>query len=431
MLSFLKTRRWVWLLLTTALLLVTALSAVNLWAWYHFRAAQQALHDDQIELAYEHVIQCLRVWSGAQTHLLAARIERLRGNTAEVERHLQECNRQQHGSSEAVEIEALLLQAQTGTLHRVEDLLWRCVESNQAERVWILESLARIHIRDSRLGTALRCLNRWLELEPGVARAWHWRGWIQERFQEPEKAIADYQRALELDPARWGARLRLARVYLDQHDAAKARPHVDELNCTHAEEAGVLIAVAQCRKMQGQEKDALEIVDRLLAVQPGNFDARSLRGQLTYQLGSLAEAEMWLRKALVERPEDVPTLHTLAECLKDEGKAKEAAEVQARHKRAQNDALRLTELLNREIERSPHNPDLLGEVGAILLRQGDEQAGLQWLYRALRENPNHTPTHDILMRHFESRKDMANAEKHRRYLAGGQASSRSGMLEKE
>jgi tetratricopeptide (TPR) repeat protein len=157
-------RRPLTMLLIVFLFVAAGLAGVNLWAWHHFRAAEQALRqEDDVDGARHHISQCLRVWQGAETQFLAARIERLSGNFAEAEQHLNECIRRQHGLTEATEVETLLMRAQRENLHEVEAVLWKCLDADHAESLWIAQTLAQIYLRDSRLSSALRCLDRWLE----------------------------------------------------------------------------------------------------------------------------------------------------------------------------------------------------------------------------------------------------------------------------
>ena len=151
-------------------------------------------------------------------------------------------------------------------------------------------------MRELRTGAALVCLDRWLELEPRTARALHWRGRTLERLHQMDKAIADFQQALELDPRRWGCRLRLSRLLLDRHNAEEALPHLEELQRGHPDDPEVLVALAQCRQLQGEELQALQLLDQTLASHPNFFDALVLRGQLGCQQQEPAEGEIWLRR---------------------------------------------------------------------------------------------------------------------------------------
>ncbi len=190
-----------------------------------------------------------------------------------------------------------------------------------------------------------------------------------------DKAIADFQQALELDPRRWGCRLRLSRLLLDRHNAEEALPHLEELQRGHPDDPEVLVALAQCRQLQGEELQALQLLDQTLASHPNFFDALVLRGQLGCQQQEPAEGEIWLRRALAQHPLDGRTLYLFYKCLEHQGKQSEAAEVLARHKAVEADSARLTDLMTREIERTPGNPDVLSEVGAHLAPAGGGQGG--------------------------------------------------------
>lgn len=405
------------ILLLAIVFFPVTLVACNLWARSHYRAAEKALHDDRMAEARAHISQCLRVWQrDAAAQLLAARIERIRSHFPEAEQHLRECIRLQHGPSEATQLEAVLLRVQNGEWKELEAGLWKCVETDHPETTQILETLARIHLADSRLGAAQIYLDRWLEREPQTARAWYWRGKLYERLFQTKKALGDYQKTLELKPECWECRLRLAHLLLDGHDASEAFPHLQELERSHAEEPEVAVALARYRHLNGDDAEAIRLLDQTLATNPHFYDALVLRGQLACLQHRPEEGESWLRQALAQQPNDSRTLYIFYQCLQQQGKESEAAKVLARQKAAEKDTERLTQLLTYEIKQTHGNPDVLAEVGVLWLRLGEDKLGVEWLYRALNENPNHQPSHEALLRHFESQGDTEKAEQHRAKL---------------
>jgi tetratricopeptide (TPR) repeat protein len=371
-----------------------------------------------MDKARAHIDDCLRVWRwSSATRFLAARIERVSGRYPQAEAHLVECVRLQHGASEQTQLEEVLLRAQAGDLTEVERGLWECVENNHPEKARILETLGRIYMRDSRLRAALKALTLWLEVEPQTARGWHWRGWVHERLQVPERAMPDYEKALDLEPGRWGVRMRLLRLILERNNPGAAHVHLDGLVRDRPDEPEVQVALAHCLQLEGEEEQAIQVLDRLLATHPDAFDALALRGRLEAQRQRPAKAEVWLREALKRRPSDLRTLYNFYQCLEQLGKDKEAAEILQRHKRIERDTNRLAELWGQLIERDPTNPDLLSEVGAILLRISEEEQGIQWLHRALlASGDTHAPSMRLLMRYYESRGDAAQANDYRRAL---------------
>ena len=105
-------RRFKTVLASGVFLCAAVLAAVNLWAWRHYRAAEEAFREDQMQEVRYHISSCLRVWHRAPaTHFLAARIERVSGHYAKAEQHLKECVRLQRGASEATQLEEVLLRA--------------------------------------------------------------------------------------------------------------------------------------------------------------------------------------------------------------------------------------------------------------------------------------------------------------------------------
>src|SRR5438132_801788 len=73
-----RLRRWVILLVGVGVLgLGGWLGGLQLWAWHHFRAAEQALHRYDFPEALAHLERCLRVWpNSVATRLQAAQAAR-------------------------------------------------------------------------------------------------------------------------------------------------------------------------------------------------------------------------------------------------------------------------------------------------------------------------------------------------------------------
>jgi Tfp pilus assembly protein PilF len=53
------------------------------------------------------------------------------------------------------------------------------------------------------------------------------------------------------------------------------------------------------------------------------------------------------------------------------------------------------------------------QVGMVALRAGAVEEALGWLYAALREDPDHAPSHKALMEHYQKTGDFARAAEHR------------------
>jgi tetratricopeptide (TPR) repeat protein len=412
-------RRHPWIAVAAVLLTVAGAAAgLELWARARYRAAEKELHDFHLDEARRHVGYCLRVWPrGPATHLLAARIERWAGDYPKAEQLLNSCQQLQGGPSEATQVEWILMRTQAGELNQNEVGLWKCVEQNHPQSVEILATLARSYMMASRLGPGFRALNQWLERDPTAPQAWYWRGWSYERVGNMDAAMDDFNKSLELDPDRLEVRLRLASLYLDNKKPVEALPHFERLARSHPDNPEVLAGLAQCLVYQGETDKARDLLDRALAKQPDQVRALTLRGQIDCEKERPAEGEVWLRKALALKPRDKDALFQLSTCLKQQpGREREAAEVHARHEAVVADLLQVRALLDGPVLRSPQDPDLLTQVGVLLLRLGEDKHGVDYLRRALHEDERFKPAHEALARYYEDKGDLKGAAEHRRAL---------------
>ncbi|MSR40289.1 MAG: tetratricopeptide repeat protein [Phycisphaerales bacterium] len=72
--------------------------------------------------------------------------------------------------------------------------------SDQEPRYWAL--LGRIELESRRLEEARVALDKAVTLDPNYAEGYYFRGVVMERWSQDEKALADYQKAAELDGAK-------------------------------------------------------------------------------------------------------------------------------------------------------------------------------------------------------------------------------------
>jgi Tfp pilus assembly protein PilF len=387
------------------------------WAEYHFRAARHSLAEERLDEARQHIGVYLRFWPrGKQAHLLAARIERMSGNLEEARRFLTEYARL-HGPSEESQLEWVLMRAQGGDLDEVEPGLWTCIREDSPFTTQILQTLAYCYLHLSRISPAKAALDLWIEREPHVSRAWCLRGFVFERLGRMDDAVANYQRALELAPDRSKVRLRLVNLYLNQHMVTEAEPHARHLARTDPDNPEVVVVRAQLEIAQGDEDQAHEVLQRGLQQHPNDIDMLRLLGQIECNRDHAPEGEALFRRGLAIKPHETELLFRLYKCLWQQGREKEANEVRSQYEAVLAIDRRLRVLMEGVVERSPHDPELLSEVGAIWLRLGEEEQGLNWLYRALKENPRHKPTHELLVRYYRDKRQFDKAAEHRQALA--------------
>ncbi len=388
-------------------LLPGALAAREGSAYWLERSARREMAAERFDDARRHIDLALRVRDRPAWHLLAARIARQRGDYSEAERHLTRCEGPD-GLSEPVRLEWRLLRVARGDVDELAPALLASVESGNPESPAILDALAGAYMRQTRYHDSLRCLDRWVALEPGSARALDWRGWVSNQLDHRAQAIADYEQAMELQPDRSAVRLRLAEILVESSRHAEAVPHLERLRDEQPDNPDVLVALANCRIVQSRPDEAKALLDRVLAARPDHFGALLQRGKVEAATGNFAEAERWLRKALERSPLDADARYALYLALQAQpGREADAREELDRWQRDRKTRDRLTRLLRVELDQKPNDANLACEAGELLMQQGEERKGLFWLRRALALDPRHAAAGRALAAYYERHNESA------------------------
>src|SRR5262249_59879781 len=135
-------RRWLWLVLAGGVLLAGGLLAREVWGYREECAARQAVDEDRLDNARQHIDQALRLrlpWDS--TNLLAARIARLQGAYSEAEQYLSRFG-QRGEMSAPLRLEWLLLRCQRGEVDELAPELLAAVDRPHPDSPALLEPRA-------------------------------------------------------------------------------------------------------------------------------------------------------------------------------------------------------------------------------------------------------------------------------------------------
>jgi tetratricopeptide (TPR) repeat protein len=375
----------------------------ELWAWRHFRAAEEDLQRYHTEGARAHLQNCLEVWPrDARTLLLAARVARQAGELEQALDYLREYDALPGRDAEARDLELRLVHAAAGDVDPVEEYLQTLVEKGDPQAASILEALTTGYLRTYRQREAMLCLDLWLALQPDSPQALFLRGRAAQRQHEHRLAADDFRRVLDLDLERDDARLRLAQSLLETGAHAAALEHLEVLRGRRPEDPEVLTRIAFAHCALGRPEEAVPLLDAVLAGHPGYLSALRGRGEVALQTGHADQAEDWLRQALAAGPHDRQATFALQQCLERQGKRDEARAVEVRRKRLEADLLRVNEIATRLLPARPRDPNLQCELGMLLLQTGHEEVGERWLRSALTLDPNCTAAHQALVAYYAS-----------------------------
>jgi tetratricopeptide (TPR) repeat protein len=349
--------------------------------------------------------------------LSAARASRKAGDTAKAESHLNECRKLSGGSTEAIQLEYLLIRAQSLD-DEAANPLFALVEEGHPESGEILETLGLAYIRRLRYLPANACMTKWIELRPDAARPYHFRGWVYEKTGSPRQAVADYQAALARDPSLTAVRLRLVELLLEDKKVPEATPHLEELLRQTPDRADVKARLGMLRFLEGRSGDArglLEAAEPTLAKEdlPGPLVTLA---RLDVQDGKPADAERRLRRVIALDESEIEARFVLVSALRMQGKDAEADEAEKEHNRIRLRNERVNNLLRDKAETRDATPDVWCEIATIFLDMKLEAKARYWFDKALSKDPFHQPTHRALAEFYERKGEAATAATHRRLL---------------
>jgi tetratricopeptide (TPR) repeat protein len=396
------------------LALLLAACAISLWIgvlWWRaaqFWAAERGLREGDLVATRTRLTRCLTYWPrDAAVLCLAARLERVEGHYDTAAALLGNCV-QHNGPTPLSALEAALLQAQRGDLTD-ERALVSLIEAKNPESAWILEALARAHLGALRFRPALRFLDRWLNIQPDCVRALELKGRIFEHTGRVPDAAKVYEQALELDPADWPIRVRLAGILLHHTDLEKASVHLKILERDHADQAEVCAALGQRDALRGDLDGARSWLQRALASEPEHFGALLQLGKLELQMDRPQDAVKHLSRAAQLRPSASDVHLGLSSCYSLMANKTQAEFHRRKFDLIQKHVNRINEILIEKIPARPTDPVLLAEAGTRFLAIGEDRFGVDCLRRALQFDPHYQPAQAALADYYERSKQAAKA----------------------
>jgi tetratricopeptide (TPR) repeat protein len=436
------------LLLVVLLLSVIGLGGYILYYYYQARGpledANRAIKRRDFVEAGKHLDKYLELRPDSPAvQFLAARTARRAGAYDKAEEHLAKA--QKLGwTPEAIELERLMLAAQRGEISEDGEKYLHSFTQKQPEHEdvpIILEALTKGYMKSFKLFAANQCLDRWLEREPGNVQALLWRGWVRGHLNNHSGALEDYERAVEAAPDDVEARMRLADSLVANLQYQQAFEHYQRLHECLPDQPDVLLGLAVCREGLGQPEQAKQLLDQLLndkrfaeilgpkpvvplrlpaqlspetvawvrqCLQYAPLEMRQpdyllsiytgalfKRGELALRAKDYKRGEECLKLVVKLAPYNPLANERLALCLEQHGNKDEAKKYRAKAE-ALKEQMKKFQELSEQIARVQRDPDLRCQIGELLLQMGNAVEGLRWLESALRDDPQHERTRQVL-----------------------------------
>ncbi len=214
-------------------------------------------------------------------------------------------------------------------------------------------------------------------------------GFIHLGRGELSAAVAEFNRALKLDPGNAGALLALSEVLMAQGKDAAAALLVERALSFHPNAAPVLARLAEIRVQTGQTDEALALYVQALELSDSDPALYVGYGDALQRSGRLPEALAAFHGALGLNPDDVTARYNLGVTLDQMGRAGEAA---ASYERA----LQID-------PQHPTVPNSLNNLGAIARARGDKEDAIAFYDRAAAASPSHLESRfNAAMLHLEA-----------------------------
>ncbi len=358
--------------------------------------------------------KCLQFWPWtADLHRLAGRAARMDGDLTAAEAHLKLALKASGEATESLQLEFLLLRVQAGELDEVVSALSDTVEKGHPDAPMILETVARAYIVQLRYRPAFVCLSRWLELRPGTARAYQWRGWVAERLNNYTLAAENYRKALDYEPELVMPQLRLAELLLEEKRAPEAIPYLERLAETDPDNAHVQSRLGICRFLQGDLVGARRLLEGAAPKLPGDPVLRVNLARLELAEGRYAEAEKWLREIFASDPTDNEARYMMITVYQLRGELANADRALQEYNEYKKKVDRVNSLLKDAVENPATGPEEFAEIGEFLLLIGRDETARYWLDKALGRDSEHGRSHRAMAAYYEKKGNAEAAAFHR------------------
>ncbi len=188
---------------------------------------------------------------------------------------------------------------------------------------------AEQHMAERNYPKARVALRNLLKIDPNDVDAHFLFAQIEEKEKNWRNAVANYERVIELSPTHKGARLKLAKYYLEVGAVDRVEETAASILRADPQDPDAAALRLAILAVQGHAEDALVQARTLVSAHPTAVDPAVLLATLLSRQGAHSEAERVLRTLIASRPNDVELLSILANTLISAGSQSSAQAVYA------------------------------------------------------------------------------------------------------
>jgi putative PEP-CTERM system TPR-repeat lipoprotein len=210
-----------------------------------------------------------------------------------------------------------------------------------------------------------------LTREPANAEAWKLKGdLLLATKSEPDAALAAYRRALQAEPKFAAAYAAMLSLLMQSGKLDEAAVQLQELKKFAGKQPQTQFLEAQLAYQRKDFKQARELSQQLVQMVPNNPRMLQLAGATEFQLGALAQAEVYLAKALHLEPDSAFARRLLVMTYLRSGQSAKAVAA-----------------LSSAPAKEGIDPGLYSLAGEVYLQAGDVTKAEQYFAEALKLDP--------------------------------------------
>lgn len=239
------------------------------------------------------------------------------------------------------------------------------------------------------------------------------------RLGDPEKAVVEFERALELRPDHLAYMLYLVQALEFLDDDARIRKTLDRAHELYPDAADPMRMLGSLAVRQHRASDALRWFERAIEQDEGDGYAHLQRGMVLAQLGNNKEAVKSLIRACELAPTEFEPHYNAAVLLLKSDTPQEAREFLfkayvLRPGGSGNGPGSIGDLLSTELRKlSPKDPNVLWQLAEADRRIGETESALDWVNRSIQLEPRHGAslyTRAMILKADEATRDIAIAD---------------------
>lgn len=197
-------------------------------------------------------------------------------------------------------------------MYRDTETLWRWTISRNPSSWMAYNNLGTALLKTGRVEEAVAQFNKALEIQPRYAVAHNNLGNAFLRLGRAADSFAHLQEALEIDPRNAEAHNNMGNTFLQMGRTDEAAAHYAkalEIDPSYVEAHNNLGALSLQR---GRLEDSIAHLQKALAINPDNADAHNNLANMLLRMGQIDEALAHYNKALELRPADISAQNNLA-----------------------------------------------------------------------------------------------------------------------